>query len=135
MHTGDYIVTYLAMSVVFFVLDMLWLGLLAKKFYQSRMAGFSREKVLWPAALVFYALYVVGIMIFCVSPALRNDSAVYALAYGALFGLFAYATYNLTNLATVKNWPRDLLFVDIPWGMALTGVVAVVGLGVFRGLG
>ena len=79
------------------------------------------------AAAVFYAVYVVGIVIFAVAPALRETSAGTALVYGALFGFFAYATYDMTNYATLRNWSLTVSLVDTAWGTALTGASALLG--------
>ena len=114
---------YLLTIPVFFVIDMLWLGLVANKFYQSQL-GFLLGPVNWPAAIVFYLLYIVGIIIFAVHPALIAGSFGKAVLLGALFGFFAYATYDFTNLATIKDWPLLVTLVDLVWGSVLTGSVA-----------
>ena len=79
------------------------------------------------AALVFYAFFIIGILFFAVIPTLESDNWQKALLYGALFGFFTYATYDLTNLATLKNWPVKMVVVDIIWGMVLTGACATIG--------
>lgn len=105
---------------VFFLIDMLWLGVIAKDFYQSQM----EVTVNWTAAIIFYLMYIVGIIIFAVAPALKTGDWMTALVWGALFGFFTYATYDLTNLATLKDWPLKLVFVDIIWGTVLGSSVA-----------
>lgn len=109
---------------VFFAIDMVWLGLVAKNFYQRELSAFLGP-VNWTAAIVFYLLYIVGILVFAVVPAIKAESLMRALMLGAFFGFVAYATYDLTNLATVKNWPTTLSLVDMAWGAVLTGLVAV----------
>jgi uncharacterized membrane protein len=104
---------------------MIWLGFVATKFYQSQI-GFLLGPVNWPAAIVFYLLYIVGIIIFAVSPALEAQSLGKAMLLGALFGFFAYATYDFTNLATIKDWPILVTVVDLIWGTVLTTSVAAV---------
>jgi uncharacterized membrane protein len=102
---------------------MIWLGLVASKFYQSQI-GYLLGPVNWTAAVGFYLIYIVGIIIFAVNPALSADSLGKAVLFGALFGFFAYATYDFTNLATVKDWPLLVSVVDVIWGTVLTGSVA-----------
>ena len=114
---------YLMTIPAFFIIDMIWLGTVATKFYQSQI-GFLLGPVNWVAAIVFYLLYIIGILIFAVHPALEAGSLGKAIMFGALFGFFAYATYDLTNLATVKDWPLLVTFVDIVWGVVLTSNVA-----------
>lgn len=96
---------YLLTAGVFFALDMLWLGLVAKNFYQRHLGHLLSERVNWAAAIIFYLLFIVGIFIFCIVPAAEKGSLGRALLLGALFGFFTYATYDLTNLATLKQWP------------------------------
>lgn len=121
----QYLYLYLLTVPVFFLIDMLWLGFVAKDFYQAKL-GFLLGPVNWPAALTFYFLYIVGILLFAVVPALGSGSLLKALVLGALFGFFAYATYDLTNYATIKNWPLMVVIVDILWGVVLTGSVATI---------
>ena len=121
----QYIALYVLTVPVFFAIDMTWLGLVAKNFYSSQL-GALLGPIQWPAALVFYFLYIVGILVFVVVPALERGSLQYALVYGALFGFFAYATYDLTNLATLKNWPLAITLADMAWGVVLTSSVSTV---------
>jgi len=115
---------YLLTLPVFFGIDMLWIGVLAKGFYRNNLGHLLRPDINWTAALIFYLLYIVGILIFATLPALEKQSLHQAVVLGALFGLFAYATYDLSNLATLKGWPVKIVFVDILWGMVLTASVA-----------
>lgn len=121
------ILTYLLTTVVFFAIDMLWLGLIAKNLYQNLLKNFLTSQVNWLAAIVFYLLFIVGILIFAVYPAINKDSVVTAMLLGALFGFFTYATYDLTNLATLKDWPIKIVFIDITWGAFLTATVSTAG--------
>jgi uncharacterized membrane protein len=116
---------YLLTLPVFFGIDMLWIGVLAKDFYRNNLGHLLRPDINWAAALIFYFLYIVGILIFATLPALEKQSLRQAVVMGALFGFFAYATYDLSNLATLKDWPVNVVFVDILWGMVLTASVAV----------
>jgi uncharacterized membrane protein len=115
---------YLLTLPVFFGIDMLWIGVLAKDFYRNNLGHLLRSDINWAAALIFYLLYIVGILIFATLPALEKQSLRQAVVLGALFGFFAYATYDLSNLATLKDWPVKVVFVDILWGMFVTASVA-----------
>jgi uncharacterized membrane protein len=118
---------YLLTLPVFFGIDMLWLGVMAKGFYRNNLGHLLRPDVNWAAALIFYLLYIAGILVFATLPALEKHSLRQAIIMGALFGFFCYATYDLTNLATLKDWPVKVVFVDILWGMVLTASVAAAG--------
>lgn len=117
---------YGAMVVTFFAIDMLWLGVIARPIYQRYLGGMLGD-VNWVAAILFYLVFIVGIAIFAVAPAVTAGSWVSALLYGALFGFFTYATYDMTNLATLKDWPVTIVIIDIAWGTVLTGTVALAG--------
>lgn len=112
---------------VFLALDLLWLGVVARGFYRTHLGSIISPTVNWAAAVIFYLLYVVGILLFAVLPALEKDSLALAARWGALFGLFTYATYELTNLATIRDWPVRVVVVDTLWGVVLCVAVAVVG--------
>ena len=130
----EIVITYVLMAVVFLALDLFWLGLIAKKFYQKHLGRFFSDKVNWKAAGIFYLLFIMGAMIFSVHPAVVQDSLTRAMVFGVLFGLFTYATYDLTNLATLKDWPVPIVIVDIIWGMVLCGAISVFGFGVAKWL-
>ncbi len=116
---------YLLTVPVFFGIDMVWLSLVASKFYQSQIGQYLKPKPNWTAAILFYLLYIVGILVFAVLPNLEKGP-VKAATYGALFGFIAYATYDLTNYSTMKAWPLKLTMVDMVWGTVLTGTVSVI---------
>ena len=122
-----FVTAYIATGIVFLVCDMVWLGLVAKGFYRSRLEGLLLDDFNVPAALAFYLVYLAGIMVFAALPAFNAGSWKVALTFGALFGFFAYATYDLTNLATLRGWSASLAMVDIVWGTVLTGVSATLG--------
>ncbi len=103
---------------------MLWLRVVAKNFCKRHLGYLMKPQVDWAGAISFYRLFIMGIVIFAVKPALEMQSPFRALVYGALFGFFAHATYDLTNLATVKDWPLVVTVVDLAWGNALCGIVA-----------
>ncbi|MCW8858718.1 MAG: DUF2177 family protein [Deltaproteobacteria bacterium] len=119
-----YLKLYLLTVPVFFAIDLIWLGVVAKNFYQNNLAHLLSPEVNWPAALVFYFMYIAGIILFAVKPALDAASLSKAALWGALFGFFTYATYDLTNLATLRDWPLKVVFVDIAWGTLLCTLVA-----------
>jgi uncharacterized membrane protein len=118
------IIIYLITVPIFFAIDLVWLGLVAKDFYQKHLGTLLSPQVNWTAAILFYLLFIAGIVFFAVKPALEEQSALRALLNGALFGLMAYATYDLTNQATVKDWPVIVTIVDLVWGTLLCGTVA-----------
>ncbi|MCI0495954.1 DUF2177 family protein [candidate division KSB1 bacterium] len=130
-----YLKLYLLTVPVFFVIDMLWLGLIAKGFYREKLSAFLSPTVNWTAAIIFYLLFIVGIIFFAVMPGREKDSLLITAIYGALFGFFTYATYDLTNLATLKNWPLSVVVVDILWGMVLCSVVASVSFLIAKWIG
>jgi uncharacterized membrane protein len=125
MEATKIIYTYVLTVPVFFVIDMIWLGLIAKNYYAKQLEGLLAPAVNWPAALTFYFLYIFGIIFLAVLPAVEKESLKTAILNGAVLGGIAYATYDLTNLATLKNWPLQMVFVDILWGIVLTTSVAV----------
>lgn len=125
--TTKYAVAYVATAIPFLVLDYVWLSKVAGGFYRQRLADLLLDKPNIGVAALFYCLYVVGIIIFAVAPAFRSGSSLTALQYGALFGLFAYATYDLTNYATLHGWSFTVSVVDTIWGAILTGISALLG--------
>ena len=110
---------------IFFAIDMVWLGLVATKFYRNQIGFLMRDTPNWTAAILFYLLFMVGLIIFVIEPAVTKREWMHALMYGALFGFMTYATYDLTNLATVKNWPMLVTVVDLIWGTVLAASVSV----------
>jgi uncharacterized membrane protein len=117
---------YLFSIPVFFVIDMLWLGVIAPKFYKAQIGHLLSSTVNWWVVLLFYLLFLIGLVIFAIAPAVEAKSWTYALMYGALFGFFTYLTYDLTNWATLKEWPALVSIVDIVWGTFLSATVATV---------
>ena len=123
---GQYLATIGIGLAVFLLIDLLWLGVVAPKIYNYYLGDFLADKPRWPAALIFYSLYVIGLVYFVIAPALDGGSTATALLNGALLGGLAYSTYELTNYAVIKDWPLGIVFIDIAWGMLLTGLVAAV---------
>jgi uncharacterized membrane protein len=105
------------------VLDGLWLGVVARKFYRRHLGGVMAASPRWSAAILFYLLYAVGVWFFAVDPAVQNADPGEAARRGALLGLLAYGTYDLTNMATLKKWPLILTVVDMGWGAVMTAAV------------
>jgi uncharacterized membrane protein len=126
------IISFFLTFAVFFAIDMAWLGFIAKDLYRKHLSQFLTDDVNWIAAIVFYILFVIGIFIFAIMPAVEKNSLNSAILLGALFGFFTYATYDLTNLATLKNWPLTIVFIDIIWGSVLTGIVSTAGFYIVR---
>ena len=110
----------------FFALDMVWLGLVAKNIYRNQLGHLMKSDISWTAAILFYLLFVVGLVLFVITPAIEKNSGPRALLFGALFGLITYATYDLSNLATLKDWPLLVTVVDLAWGAALAASVSTV---------
>jgi uncharacterized membrane protein len=115
---------YLVALSTFVAADMVWLGAMAPRFYRPTLGDIAVSGVNLPPAIVFYAIYPIGVLIFAVGPALRSGSLMTAAVYGALFGFFTYATYDLTNYATLRNWTFQLTVVDVAWGTILGAVTS-----------
>jgi uncharacterized membrane protein len=118
---------YAICTAVFFALDIAWLGVVAKGFYQRQMGHLLADQTKWGAAIAFYLIYVAAIVILCVIPAVEKASMGRALALGAVFGLAAYAAFDLTSLALLKGFPGGVVPVDLAWGVVLTASVSVAG--------
>lgn len=131
-----YIYLYLATLPIFLILDFIWIGLIARSFYVEQLGYLMRTPILWGVAFSFYALFLIGLLYFAVIPALTDGTVVKAAINGALFGFFAYAAYDLTNQATIKDWPAIVTMVDMTWGAVLCGAVAaasfVIGKNIFN---
>ncbi|WP_419906308.1 DUF2177 family protein [Hoeflea sp.] len=118
---------YLVTAVVFFIIDYLWLAYIAGGFYRTQLGAYMLDQPRLGVAAVFYILYVAGIVVFAVLPALKEQSIVTAVLLGALLGLVAYGTYDVTNYATLRDWPLTVLVVDLSWGIALTAAASAGG--------
>jgi uncharacterized membrane protein len=127
MNIKSIILSYLLTFLVFLVVDMLWLGFIAKGIYQKYLGSFLSDSINWTAAIIFYLIFVIGISIFAIYPSVNKGSVNHAILMGALFGFFTYATYDLTNLATLKSWPLTIVFIDIIWGSVLSALVSFSG--------
>ncbi len=122
-----FFITYIVTVPVFFIIDMLWLGVIAKPIYNKYLGYIMAENIKWGSAITFYLLFILGLVFFAISPALEAGSFWKAVIYGALFGFFAYMTYELTNHAIIRDWPWQIVIIDIIWGTVLGGVVSGLG--------
>lgn len=122
----NFLKVYLVAVPIFFAIDLLWLGVIAKDIYQKYIGHLMRPAPNWPVAIVFYLLFIVGLIIFAINPALKNNSLNYAIFYGALFGFFTYMTFDMTNWAVLKDWPATIVFIDIVWGVVLSASVSTL---------
>lgn len=127
MSFAFYVKLYLLTFVAFLAIDGLWLGFVARNLYRKYLGFLMTPNTVWAAAVLFYLLYIVGVLVFAVLPGLDAGSIGKAALLGALFGLIAYATYDLTNLATIKDWPVLVTVIDLIWGTALSAAVATIG--------
>ncbi|VTU18296.1 putative membrane protein [Variovorax sp. PBL-H6] len=127
MFMRQFLTAYASSALVFLALDAAWLGTMASRVYRPAIGHLMRPDMDVKAALTFYVLYVAGIVIFAVAPAVEARSWTSALGRGALLGLFAYATYDFTNQATLKDWPWRLTLIDLGWGTFVTAAAAAAG--------
>lgn len=123
----QFVKLYLVTLGAFFVIDMIWLGLVARNFYREHLGFLMKTNINWPAAIIFYLIFVAGLVYFVINPSLSQSSWTTALLSGAFFGLITYATYDLTNLATLKDWPLKVTLVDLAWGAVLSGSLSTIG--------
>lgn len=117
---------YLTALVIFIVMDMFWLGLIAKNFYQQQLGFLMKAKANLLAALIFYFVFIFGLVVFVIAPGVDKKAVNDVIMYGALFGLVGYATYDFSNLATLKNWPFLVTLVDLLWGTMASSLVALL---------
>ena len=111
---------------VFFAIDMIWLGLVAKNFYRTHIGSLMKTDINWAAAMLFYLIFIAGLVAFVIAPAVAKNSWSQALLLGAFFGLVCYATYDLTNLAIAKDWPLLVTIIDLAWGAVLAASVSII---------
>jgi uncharacterized membrane protein len=121
-----FIKLYLISLPVFFGIDLIWLSLVARKLYLQQLGALMKTNINWVVAITFYLLFITGLVFFAILPAIEKHNWLQAVVYGALFGFFAYATYDLTNLATLKNWPLLISIVDMLWGTVLAALVSAI---------
>lgn len=124
--SSNFAKVYLVALAVFLFLDMIWLGLVAKSFYADQLGYLMKADINWAAAIIFYLLFIAGLVVFVIQPAIEKSSLKFALTMGLFFGLVTYATYDLTNLATVKSWPLSVTLIDMAWGSILAASVSFI---------
>ena len=117
---------FLTVLIVFLAIDLVWLGLIAKNLYSKYLGFIMAPNVNWVAAITFYLIFIIGLMFFVINPAIEKQSFMYALLVGGLFGFITYSTYDLTNLATLKDWPITITVIDLIWGTVLSASVSSV---------
>ncbi len=121
-----FIKLYIIALPVFFAIDMLWLGVISKGFYAKQLGYLMKPDINLLAAIIFYLLFIVGLVLFVIEPALEKHSWMHAVLFGALFGLITYATYDLTNLATLEGWPLIVTAIDLVWGAFLAASTSAI---------
>jgi len=122
-----FLIAYAASGVLFIVIDLLWLSLVMSKLFKAEMPQLILDHPKLVPAVIFYALYPIGIAVFGVLPAIAAQDWVRAAAMSALFGFLAYVTYELTNLATLRGWSAQIALMDIAWGAALSALAGAAG--------
>ena len=121
-------------GVIFFLIDLVWLGIMTPRLYKPQLAAYMADKFNLLPAVIFYILFTVGLMLLVVFPAVERGSLLRAVLLGGLLGLVAYATYDLTNLSSIKNWPLIISVVDIAWGTVLSAISATLGYLIVRAM-
>ena len=117
---------FLVALIIFFAIDMFWLGFVAKSFYTKQIGFLMKENINWTAAIIFYILFIAALVLFVIQPAIDKKSLQHAILMGAAFGFITYATYDLTNLATLKDWPLLVTIVDLCWGAFIAASVSAL---------
>ena len=120
--------------VIFIIIDLLWLGLIAKDLYQKELGHLMKQNVNFPAAMIFYVIFVAALTVFVLVPGIESGSLVKTLMLGALFGLASYATYDLTNYATMEGFPLKMVFIDLAWGTSLSTLISLFTYLIYQGV-
>lgn len=116
----SFIKNFIITFIVFMTIDLIWLGVVAKNLYNKYLGYIMTKNINWIAAVIFYIIFVIGLLIFVIHPALAKESTQYLLLYAMAYGFITYATYDLTNLATLKDWPIEITIIDLIWGTTLS---------------
>jgi uncharacterized membrane protein len=111
---------------IFFLIDLVWIGVIAKNLYKTQIGSLMKPDINWIAAIIFYLIFISALIVFVISPAVVKQSIAQAAIYGAFFGLVTYSTYDLTNLALAKDWPLTITLVDLAWGTFVSTVISVL---------
>ncbi len=120
------LLVFIITTVIFAAIDLIWLGFIAKNLYQQKLGFIMADMINWIAALIFYIMYIGGMLYFVIFPSLNNGNWQTALLKGAILGVLCYGTYDLTNMATLRNWPSEIVIIDILWGAFLTGLTSTL---------
>ena len=126
--TKSLIISFIFVSTIFLIVDVVWLSFTVKSLYRPALGSLLKDKPVMWAAVLFYFIYMIGVALIILKPALTSDSIFQALWTGFVFGVVAYGTYNLTNMATLKNWSSSIVWIDMFWGGFLTGFSSAVGI-------
>jgi uncharacterized membrane protein len=134
MSAAKLLMVYGGMLAGFLLIDLTWLGVVARSVYQKHLGYLMAPQVNWGAAIVFYLVFVFGLFYFAVLPGMESGALARTLLAGCLFGGICYATYDLTNLATVKQWPLAITLIDLAWGAVLSTCVTAIGFAIGKWL-
>ena len=126
--TKTLIISFFFVSTIFLVVDVIWLSITVKSLYKPALGSLLRDKPVMWAAVLFYIIYMIGLTLIIIKPALASNSVLQAFWTGVIFGIVAYGTYNLTNMATIKNWSSTIVWIDMIWGGLLTGFSSAAGI-------
>jgi uncharacterized membrane protein len=121
---------YFVCLIVFFMIDLCWLGIIAKDLYKEQIGFLMSSEVRWGPAILFYCLFIAGLVFFAILPGFHKENWVSVLTYGGFFGLVCYATYDLTNLATLKGWPVKIVVIDLIWGTLISAITSLITFGI-----
>jgi uncharacterized membrane protein len=131
----QWIKTYMITLIIFFLIDIVWLSFVSNDLYHDKIGYLMKVDINWTAAILFYLLFIAGMIFFVINPALAKGSWKFALLAGGFFGMVAYATYDMTNLATLKDWPLSITVLDILWGTVLCGLTSMISFFIMRNIG
>lgn len=131
IYLRDFFITF----VVFMGIDLVWLGIVAKKLYKSKLGFIMASSPNWIVAIIFYIIFIIGLMYFALYPSLESKSLIGAVLVGMIFGFITYATYDLTNLATLKDWPISITIIDMIWGTSLGGLTTGISYFIIKLIG
>lgn len=121
------IIIYIASLATFIILDIIWLGVITRNYYSSEIGHLMSEKVNYLAAIAFYLIFVTGLVILAIMPGLKDENLKRTIINAAILGFVSYATYDLTNLATLKDWPLKMVLIDISWGTIISTITSIIG--------
>tara|TARA_B100001123_G_C15042301_1_gene920005 strand:- start:61 stop:474 length:414 start_codon:yes stop_codon:yes gene_type:complete len=119
--TKSLILSFVFVSIIFLIIDVLWLSITVRILYKPALGNLINDKPVMWAAILFYVIYMIGLTLIIIKPAINNDSIFQALWTGTVFGIVAYGTYNLTNMATIRDWSPNIVWIDMLWGGILSG--------------